>query len=82
MATIGVFRGGVWFLDVDGDGRWSAPDLYIEYGQRDDLPVVGDFNNDGIDDIGIYRAGKWMLDSNGNHEIDAQDKVLRTRRAS
>ena len=76
VATIGVFRGGVWFLDVDGDGRWSAPDLYIEYGQHDDLPVVGDFNSDGIDDIGIYRAGKWILDSNGNREIDAQDKVF------
>ncbi|MEA1950817.1 MAG: SdrD B-like domain-containing protein, partial [Planctomycetota bacterium] len=76
VSTIGVFRGGVWFLDVDGDGRWSAPDLYVEYGQRDDLPVVGDFNKDGIDDIGIYRAGKWMIDSNANHHVDAHDKVF------
>ncbi len=76
VATIGVFRGGVWFLDVDGDGRWSAPDLYVEYGAADDLPVVGDFNKDGIDDIGVYRAGKWMLDSNANHELDAHDKVF------
>lgn len=76
VATIGVYRGGVWFLDVDGDGRWSTPDLYIEYGNKDDLPVVGDWNNDGIDDIGVYRAGKWMLDSDGNHQLDAQDKVF------
>ena len=24
--TIGVFRDGTWFLDIDGDGRWSEGD--------------------------------------------------------
>ena len=75
ISTIGVFRNGSWFLDMDGNGRWSEGDEYIEFGQTGDVPVVGDFNRDGIDEIGVYRAGKWYLDTNGNHQLDAQDKV-------
>ena len=76
IATIGVFRAGNWYLDVDGNGRWSDNDQFIPYGNKDDIPVVGDFNGDGIDEIGVWRAGEWLIDSNGNHEIDAQDKVF------
>jgi protocatechuate 3,4-dioxygenase beta subunit len=76
IATIGVFRGGNWYLDVDGNGRWSENDQFIPFGKRNDIPVVGDFNGDGIDEIGVYRDGQWLVDSNGNHEIDAQDKVF------
>lgn len=76
IATIGVFRAGNWYLDVDGNGRWSNDDLFIPYGQKGDIPVVGDFNGDGIDEIGVWRAGEWLIDSNGNHEVDAQDKVF------
>jgi protocatechuate 3,4-dioxygenase beta subunit len=76
IATIGVFRDGVWYLDNNGDGRWSDDDLAIKFGQEGDLPVVGDFDGDGIDQIGIFRAGKWILDSNQNLELEAQDKVF------
>ena len=76
VSSIGIFRNGDWFLDVDGNGKWSDADLYIEFGHKGDLPVVGDFNHDGVDDIGVYRKGKWYLDTNGNHQIDAQDKVF------
>ena len=41
-----------------------------------DIPVVGDFNGDGIDDLGVYRAGVWTLDIDGNHEMNAHDKVF------
>ncbi|MBN2215766.1 MAG: hypothetical protein JW719_00180 [Pirellulales bacterium] len=76
VSSIGIYRDGDWFLDVDGNGRWSDPDLYFEFGQRGDRPVVGDFNHDGIDEVGVYRDGQWHLDINGNHQLDAQDKVF------
>ncbi len=76
VSTIGVFRNGAWFLDVDGNGRWSDADRYVELGAHGDRPVVGDFNHDGIDDLGVYHDGRWHLDTNGNHELDAQDKVF------
>ncbi|HBO46247.1 MAG TPA: fibrinogen-binding protein [Planctomycetaceae bacterium] len=76
IATIGIYRNGVWYLDVDGNGQWSEPDLEFEFGQSDDVPVVGDWNGDGIDQVGVYRAGKWRLDTNGNRQLDAQDQVF------
>lgn len=77
VATIGIFRDGYWFLDMDGNGAWGTNvDRFIEFGDKGDLPVVGDWNGDGIDDIGIYRNGHWVLDADGNCQRDAQDKVF------
>ena len=58
--TIGIFRNGTWFLDMDGDGRWSAGDLIVEFGQAGDIPVVGDWTGDGIAKLGVYRNGKFI----------------------
>jgi protocatechuate 3,4-dioxygenase beta subunit len=78
VANIGIFRHGSWFLDADGDGRWSSADVHIErFGTEGDLPVVGDFNGDGIDDLGVYRAGTWLLDTDGDRALTARDKVFR-----
>lgn len=76
VANIGLFRDGTWYLDVDGNGRWSEDaDIYIErFGQAGDIPVVGDFNGDGIDEIGVFSSGHWHLDSNGNRAVDVGDK--------
>jgi serine-aspartate repeat-containing protein C/D/E len=58
---------------MDGDGRWSEGDLTAHFGQEGDIPVVGDFNGDGNEEIGIFRAGQWIIDSNGNRQIDEVD---------
>jgi hypothetical protein len=33
----------------------------LNYGNPGDLPITGDWNNDGIDTIGVYRNGQFML---------------------
>jgi len=76
IGTIGVFREGTWYLDVDGNGRWSRDDVQAKFGDPGDVPVVGDFNGDGKDDIGVYRAGRWYLDTNNNRRLDALDRVF------
>jgi len=76
IRSIGVFRHGTWFLDVDGDGRQTERDSIVTYGEEGDIPVVGDFNGDGIDQIGVYRRGIWITDSNGDRELDAHDEVF------
>ena len=58
-------------LDANGDGSWSEDDRTFQYGQAGDLPVVGDFDGDGIDEIGVYRGGQWIVDIDGNHELNA-----------
>lgn len=76
IRTIGIFRGGAWHLDMNGDGRFTDRDLTVQFGRAGDRPVVGDWNGDGIDELAVYRAGQWILDTNGNREIDALDQVF------
>ena len=74
--SIGIFRNGTWFLDMDGDGRWGPEDRVLEFGQEGDIPVVGDWTGDGISKLGVYRGGTFYLDTNNNHVLDATDKVF------
>jgi serine-aspartate repeat-containing protein C/D/E len=76
IRQIGVFHDGQWYLDLDGDGKFTERDAAFTFGQAGDLPVVGDFNGNGVDVVGVFRAGKWIIDTNNNHHIDAQDKVF------
>lgn len=81
IRSVGVFRDGRWYFDLDGDGRWSEGDETALFGQPGDLPVVGDFDGDGIEEIAIFRNGTWIIDSNGNRQIDPEDRVIQFGRA-
>lgn len=76
ISTIGVFRNGTWYLDVNGDGQFGPGDVSSQFGQPGDVPMVGDWNGDGTDKIGVFRDGTFYLDINGNGALDATDKVL------
>ena len=72
----GEYSYGIWFLD-NGDRKWNKPsDFIIEtFGTPEMLPVVGDWDGDGYDDLGTYIDGTWYID-NGNDKWDAGiDKV-------
>lgn len=77
ISNIGVFREGTWYLDTDGDGRFTASDQVVQYGRPGDVPVVGDWTGDGTSKLGVYRQGQWYLDTNGNRVLDAQDATFR-----
>ena len=76
VAKIGVFRPstGEWLLDLNGNRRWdgSSIDGLYRFGTTGDVPVTGDWNNDGIAEIGVFRpsTGEWLLDLNGNRRWD------------
>ncbi len=69
---IGVWRPstGRFYLDMDGSRTWTpGVDLISDpFGIPSDLPVAGDWNGDGLDDIGVWRpsTGRFYLDSNGS----------------
>ena len=70
-----VTKEGLWKFDTDGDGVLDScgTDQCIEnFGTRDDLPIVGNWNGSGVDKIGIFRPqyGYWYLDINGNGKWD------------
>jgi len=48
----------------------------VNFGAAGDIPVVGDFNGDGIDEVGFFRNGKFYLDTNGNRQLDETDRVV------
>ncbi|MEX0699423.1 MAG: hypothetical protein WD354_06780 [Acidimicrobiia bacterium] len=66
VAMVRNTRGGVlgsstleWYIrQIEGPGD---PDLVIEYGQPGDIPVVGDWNGDGVHTIGVVRGNRWLL---------------------
>ena len=64
-------------LDSRYRRRWSLTEKDgLHFGQAGDIPIVGDLDGDGVDEIGVYRDGKWIIDINHNHQIDAQDMVF------
>jgi hypothetical protein len=72
-----VFRRGHWVLDVDGDGRFTSRDATFDLGSADAVPVAGDFNGDGVDEVGVFEQGVWRLDTNGDRVLDQRDRVVR-----
>ena len=50
-------------------GNYVA-DLIFGYGIAGDVPLVGDINRDGTEDIGIFRNGMWCVDTTGNYVAD------------
>ena len=65
MATTSLARSGpgTWLLR-DGVGSTGVVARTFSYGvQAGDVPVVGDWDGDGVDDAGIFRRGTWHLRS-------------------
>jgi len=67
----------VFILDLDGDFQVDADEVFA-FGQRDDVPVVGDWNGDGRDEIGVYRplTGEFLLDRNGDRVFQEREPDL------
>ena len=80
IKKIGVFRDGTWYLDIDGDGRWSAADVMVQFGREGDLPVVGDWTGDGVTKLGVYRNGTFYPRHRQQPPARRHRQGLRTRR--
>lgn len=72
---IGVFRPntGQFILRKTNSSFCVFPictTITLNFGQFGDLPVVGDWNGDGIDTVGVYRiingSGNWLLSNSPN----------------
>ena len=66
VKRIGVFRNGVWLLDINGNGVFDAGDKTISFGQTGDLPVIGDWTGTGTIKLGLFRSGTFILDLSGH----------------
>ena len=71
LTEIGVHRGRQFTQDVNGNRMADAvADREFNFGNPDDIPVVGDWNGDGFDEVGVFRTGTWYFDINGNSRWD------------
>jgi len=76
ISTIGVYRDGKWFIDKTGTGKWDENAVFVnnaDFGLGPGgIPVIGDWNGDGIDKIGLFVDGVWFLDTTGDFTFDTQ----------
>lgn len=52
---LGVYYGGNWYIDNNGDDFLSETDKTIYFGTTGDIPLIGDWNNDGTLNAGVSR---------------------------
>ncbi len=52
---IGIYAGGIWNLDYNGDWIFSYEDTTFHFGKTGDIPIAGDWNGNGKDGIAIFR---------------------------
>jgi hypothetical protein len=68
---IGVFRpsNGNWLLSYDYTGVTHKT---IPFGTTGDIPVIGDYNGDGLTDVAVFRpsTGFWYMDYDLNSGVD------------
>ncbi|WP_417746822.1 matrixin family metalloprotease [Rosistilla oblonga] len=79
MDDLGLYNNGRFYLDTNGNGVWNkvvGGDTFRDFGissiAATAIPVTGDWDGDGDDDLGLFNDGKFYLDTNDN---GAWDKV-------
>nr|WP_246109755.1 SdrD B-like domain-containing protein [Roseimaritima multifibrata] len=65
-------RTGRWNLVTRTGERLSLSDAII-LGDEGAIPLAGDFDGDGRDEVAIFVGGQWFVDLNGNGRWDPGD---------
>ena len=65
-------------LQHSATGRIRADliDHVFHFGVQTDVPVVADWNGDGIATIGVFRQGKWHVDTDGDGKWGERDQIF------
>jgi fibronectin type 3 domain-containing protein len=74
--SVGSFDQGVWRVDSNNNATVDTSDLSISFGVAGDVPLWGDWNRSGRDQLGVFRRGAWFLDTNGQTGWQAGDTAL------
>jgi len=76
ISEIGIYQDGIWYLDKNRSWQWEGEpsDTYGVFGigLTNEVPVVGDWNGDGVSEIGIYQEGLWYLDKNRSWQWEGE----------
>jgi hypothetical protein len=56
VVSIGVFRNGAWYFDLNNDGAFEAGEGPFYYGLPGDKAIVGDWTGSGSTKVGVFRC--------------------------
>src|SRR5262249_37336232 len=56
-----VFRQGQFLLEAGQLG--TTPKTVVNFGAAGDIPISGDWNGDGTDQVGVFRSGIFLLNT-------------------
>src|SRR5215213_5511871 len=59
--TVGVYRPDTSQFFLKNSNTTGFADISFTFGLPGDLPIVGDWNGDGIDTVGVFRDGVFFL---------------------
>jgi len=62
-------------LTAEGKTRADLIDHVFHYGTPTDIPIVGDWNGDGIETIAVFSKGSWYRDLDGDGEWTDEDAI-------
>ena len=61
------------FTETRSIGDIAVTDNSAQFGMIGGIPLAGDFDGDGSDEIAVFRDGYWMIDLNHNGRWDESD---------
>jgi hypothetical protein len=67
---IGLFHFGKWYLDATGNHNIGEPGDVELHGDMQGLPIAGDFDGDGLDDLGTWYPGSVLLHRPAQFQFD------------
>jgi hypothetical protein len=63
---VGLFNGQKWFLDSNGNNVLGDAGDVVLQGNMQGMPIIGDFDGDGKDDLAAYKDGIFSFDLAAN----------------
>lgn len=61
------------FTESKTAGEIVVTDNTAQFGMFDGIPLAGDFDGDGSDELAVFNSGYWMIDLNHNGRWDDSD---------
>jgi hypothetical protein len=59
--TVGTFTPSVVNFSLRNTNTSGPPDLTVQFGALGDVPIVGDWDGDGVTTVGVFRNGTFFL---------------------
>ena len=65
------------FTATNDSGEIHKTADHTRFGMIDGIPLAGDFDGDGSDEVAVFKDGYWMIDINRNGRWDETDLLAR-----